>query len=241
MSLFGRKPKQAEVLSHWYTPVPNFHASTSEFYAAIEAQLKEQKVPGLDISRVDFSEGGLLSDKRQYLRMTRERLVFDICAAPFGTNYFYSCRFAELPARLNIVSLIVTVLLFLVALNLSIQYLGFWQTLIYWPICLLALAYTLRNAVSLGLSDLDGRLIRQPLLGPLYERFFRSETYYRQDSRLMYLTVVEGVVKKLVEEETAAKGVTLITQYEYAPILGELYRPTTKRPEQKAKPKDGPN
>jgi len=41
----------------------------------------------------------------------------------------------------------------------------------------------------------------------------------------MYLTVVEGVVQKLVETETAANGVKLLTQYEYAPILGELYKP----------------
>ena len=87
--MLGFKPKKADVLSHWYIPVPNFNASTVEFYTAVEKELNEQKVPGLEISRVDFSEGGLLSDKRTYLRMTRERLVFDICAAPFGTNYFY--------------------------------------------------------------------------------------------------------------------------------------------------------
>src|SRR5580765_2108915 len=96
------RSRRADVLSHWYTPVPHFTASTEEFYAAIENELKVQKVPGLELFRVEFSEGGLLSDKRTYLRMTRERFVFDICAAPFGCNYFYSCRFAEFPVKVSL-------------------------------------------------------------------------------------------------------------------------------------------
>ncbi len=228
--MFGLfEKKKADVLSHWYTPVPNFTASTKDFYAAVEKELTDQKVPGLEIFHVDFAEGGLLSAKREYLRMTRERLIFDICAAPFGTNYFYSCRFAELPARISFIALILLFFGFVAALYFSLKILGLWLSFIFWPFCLVALVYTLRNAVSLGLNDLDAWLLKQPLFGPLYERFFRTETYYRQDTRLMYLTVVEGVVKKLVEEETAAKGVKLLTQYEYAPILGELYKPKEKR------------
>jgi hypothetical protein len=223
--MFGFKSKKADVLSHWYTPVPSFSISTKEFYVAIEEELKEQKVPGLELSRVEFSEGGLLSDKREYLRMTRERLVFDICACPFGINYFFSCRFAELPAKVNILALAIVFITFMFALYFSLRIIGFWQSLLLWPIGLVILVYMLRNAVSLGLQDVDAWLMKQPLFGPLYERFFRAETYYREDTRLMYLTVVEGVVKKLVEEETAAKGVRLLTQYEYAPILRDLYKP----------------
>src|SRR5664280_1565788 len=108
--MFGLKTKKADVLRHWYVLVHSINASTTEFYTAVEKELQEQKVPGLEISRVDFSEGGLLSDKRVYLRMTRERLVFDICAAPFGTNYFYSCRFADLPVKVSLLA--IAILLF---------------------------------------------------------------------------------------------------------------------------------
>ena len=66
----------------------------------------------------------------------------------------------------------------------------------------------------------------------VYEAWIRKETYYRQDTRLMYLTVVEGVVKKLVEEETAAKGIKLLKEYEYGPILGDLYKLTEKNLEE---------
>src|SRR5437588_7559438 len=103
------RQKKADVIRHWYTLIPGFISSTQEFYTSVENELKTRQVPGLEISRVDFSEGGLLSDKRTYLRMIRERLVFDVCAAPFGTAYFFSCRFAEIPAVVQLWQLLVLV------------------------------------------------------------------------------------------------------------------------------------
>jgi hypothetical protein len=227
------RDKQAEAINHWYTPVANYTSSTAEFYTAVERELKAQKVPGLEIARVEFSEGGVLAAKREYLRLTRERIIFDICAAPFGVNYFYSCRFAELPVKMSFFALAFLFVFFIVLLSVTVKVFGFWLSVMFWPIALVALAYTLRNAVNLGLNDLDAWLIKQPLIGPVYERIFRKETYYRQDTRLMYLAVVDGVVKKLVEEETSEKGVKLLTEYEYAPILKDLYKPTQKRLDKK--------
>ena len=77
----------------------------------------------------------------------------------------------------------------------------------------------------MGLSDLDNLLMKVPAIGPIYERWFRKETYYRYDARLMYLHVVSRLVKELAEELTAAKGIKLVTQFERAPVLGELYKP----------------
>ncbi len=227
--MFPFKAKQADVLSHWYAPIPNFSYSTPEFYAAIEEELRAQKVPGLEMSRLEFAEGGVLSDKRIYLRMMRERLVIDVCAAPFGTNYFFSCRFAALPAKVSLIAIATVLFAMFGVAYFSVNVLGFWMSLILVPLLLIGLLFTLRNTVSLGLNDLDSWLLRQPLLGPLYERFFREETYYRHDTRLMYLSVVEGVVKMLVEQETAAKGIKLLTQYEHAPLLNDLYRKSEKR------------
>lgn len=230
--MFGFRSKQADVLDHWYTPVPNFVASAQDFYVAIEKVLKEQQVPGLEISRVEFSEGGALSQKRIYLRMVRERLVFDICAAPFGTNFFYSCRFAEIPAVVKLWEILVLgIALFfgtIISFYVFVRLFGILAAFIWTSTAigvLIAVIYILRNAVSMGLKDLDASLIQTPVIGPVYEAWFRRDSYYRQDTRLMYLTVVEGIVKKLVEEETAAKGLRLLTIYESGPILHELYKP----------------
>jgi len=225
LGFFAKKP--ADVIEHWYALVPGFNTATKEFYEAIENELKERQVPGLDISRVDFAEGGILSQKREYLRMTRERLVFDICAAPFGSGYFFSCRFAEIPAVIRLWQLLVVLVGSLMIVILAFKFLG----LIFGPIALVAgfvfLIYTLRNAVGLGLKDLDASLIKSPIVGPIYENWFRKETYYRHDTRLMYCDTVNTVVKAKVEEATGAKGIKLIRLNEYSPILGELYKPTS--------------
>lgn len=226
--MFGLFEKEkGEVIDHWYALVPGFNTSTKEFYESIERELKERKVPGLDMASVEFAEGGILSHKREYLRMTRERLVFDICAAPFGTAFFFSCRFAELPAVIRLWQLLVVLVGCLMTVALAFRYLG----IILAPIVLLAsfvfLIYTLRNAVAMGLKDLDATLVKSPVFGPIYENWFRRETYYRQDTRLMYRDTVNDVVKAKVEETTGAKGIKLIKYNESSPILGELYKPTT--------------
>jgi hypothetical protein len=226
------KNKKADVIDHWYSLVPGFNVSTKEFYEAVEKELKDRQVPGLEMFHVDFAEGGIISAKREYLRMTRERLVFDICAAPFGKSYFFSCRFAEIPAAIRLWQLLIVLIAALMIVALAFRYLG----LIIGAVVLLAgfvfLIYTLRNAVAMGLRDLDATLIKSPVIGPIYENWFRKETYYRQDTRLMYRDTVNDVVKAKVEEVTGAKGIKLIQFNDYSPILGELYKPTTVQPKQ---------
>ena len=223
--MFGFFKKPADVIDHWYTLVPGFNSSTKEFYEGIEKELKTREVPGLEMFRVDFAEGGALSQKREYLRMTRERLVFDICAAQFGTAYFFSCRFAQIPAAIKLWQLVVELIGGFMTVALAFKFLG----LILGAIVLMAgfvlLIYTLRNAVAMGLKDLDASLIKSPIVGPIYENWFRKETYYRHDTRLMYCDTVNAVVKAKVEETTGAKGIKLIRYMENCPMLSELYKP----------------
>jgi hypothetical protein len=231
--MFGLFEKsKADVIDHWYSLVPGFNSSAKEFYEAVEKELKERQVPGLEIFHVDFSEGGVLSNKREYLRMTRERLVFDICAAPFGTAYFFSCRFAEIPTVVKLWEFLL--LLF------GLCAVAFWGLIVFvkifgvvglmlFPFLLLAslvaAIYVMRNAVAMGLKDLDASLIKTPVIGSIYEAWFRKETYYRHDTRLMYCDTVNAVVKAKVEETTGAKGIKLIRYMENCPMLSELYKP----------------
>jgi hypothetical protein len=224
--------KQADVIDHWYALIPGFNSSTKEFYEAVEKELKERQVPGLEISRVDFAEGGIMSNNREYLRMTRERLVFDVCAAPFGTAYFFSCRFAEIPAVVKLGEFLVLIIVLcfsaLIGLIFFVKILGVLGLMLF-PFLLLAslvaAIYVMRNAVAMGLKDLDASLIKMPIVGPIYEAWFRKETYYRQDTRLMYCETVNAVVKAKVEETTGAKGIKLLRYMENCPMLSELYKP----------------
>jgi hypothetical protein len=226
------KAKEVPPLQHWVAFVDGFQYAPTEFYDAVEKELKAREVPGMEMSRIEFSQGGILSDKRLYLRMVRERLTFDVCAAPFGSSFFFSCRMGEIPSIVKLWE----ILLFIVI----VFAVCFWGLIIFgkvlgplglmmYPFVLLAATvaaiYVMRNAVSMGLKDLDATLIKTPVIGPIYEAWFRKPTYYRIDTRLMYLEVVGSVVKKLAEDAIAVKGVKLIKQYEQSPILGELYKP----------------
>jgi hypothetical protein len=70
--------KDATVISHWHHPVENFQTSTMEFYAAVEQALKPREIPDYSVSRIDWREGGVLTARREYLRIKRGKLAFDL-------------------------------------------------------------------------------------------------------------------------------------------------------------------
>jgi hypothetical protein len=223
--MLGFKSKKDDVLNHWIAFADNLQFSAQEFYQALEEELQTRKIPGLEMSKVEYAEGGLLSNQRIYFRLIRERLAFDTCAAPFGTGYFFSCRTVHSPVVLKLWHVVV-VLGFLVGLYLILAYyLGITFAAIAVAGFILAVAQVFRNTLALKLADLDATLIKTPVIGPIYEKWFRVDSYYRQDTRLVYLEIVPKLVQTLAEEMTAAKGVKLVRQYERAPILGELYKP----------------
>ena len=100
--IFGFENKKGEVLDYRLSSADGFSFSPQEFYAKVEQQLEARKIPSLVISRQEFAEGGLLSDQRVYLRLMRERLAIDTCAAPFGKIFFFSCRTVHIPALVRL-------------------------------------------------------------------------------------------------------------------------------------------
>lgn len=225
-----------QIHQHWYSAVDNFHHITADFYQRIESELVARKVPGLEISRVEFSEGGPLSGKREYLRLKRERLVFDICAAPFGTSYFFSFRLVELPLGIKPWELLIFLFGFVFVAEFFIKSFGIISGVFVLFMVLAASCYIMRNAVALGLRDLDTTLLKTPVIGPVYEVLFRKETYFRQDTRLMYLSTVNGITEALVEEVTLAKGIKLVKRFDRKPIHGELYQERTRPSEKTSEP-----
>jgi hypothetical protein len=86
------------------------------------------------------------------------------------------------------------------------------------------LAGVMRNVATSVMSDLDTLLLKIPVVATIYEDWFREDTYYRIDTRTVYLQAIPTFIKELAEEITAAKGAKLVEQYQRAPILGELYK-----------------
>lgn len=86
--LFGKK--ETVIISHWNTLLEGLQASPKEFFAAVEDAIEARRVPDTRRSRIDWKESGILSAKREYLRVRRKEFAFDICGAPFGNGFFVS-------------------------------------------------------------------------------------------------------------------------------------------------------
>jgi hypothetical protein len=91
-------PKPTDIISHNAFLIENFQFSSQEFYVKLEQALRDRQMPDLKMERVDWPEGGIFSARREYLRVTRTDLVFDLCGAPFGTGFFVSLWFGVQPS-----------------------------------------------------------------------------------------------------------------------------------------------
>ncbi len=87
--------KVAAVLSHWHHMLDGYQGTPLQFYQSLERVIQLREVPDTKVSRIVYSEGGIFSAKREYFRVQRKELIFDICAAPFGDGYFVSWWLGE--------------------------------------------------------------------------------------------------------------------------------------------------
>jgi hypothetical protein len=78
------------IISHWNHRTDGLQQSSDIFYGEVERTIKEQKIDAIKIERVNWSEGGMFSAKREYLQVRRGDHVFHVCAAPFGNGFFIS-------------------------------------------------------------------------------------------------------------------------------------------------------
>lgn len=83
-------------ISHWNHLARGLMLSSNDFYSLIERALAEEQLDKTTLQRVNVSEGGIFSGKREYLQIRRNEFVFHCCAAPFGTGFFVSWWLGEL-------------------------------------------------------------------------------------------------------------------------------------------------
>lgn len=87
-----------QINSHWSTMIEGLNVSPQQFFQEVEHAVRAKEVPDTVFSRIHWREGGLMSAKREYLRVKRKELVFDICGAPFGNGFFVSWWLGDLPS-----------------------------------------------------------------------------------------------------------------------------------------------
>ena len=212
------------VKGNWSTLIENFQASPKEFYASVEKAIERRQVPAISNCRVDWKEGGLLTAFREYLRISREKLVFDICGAPYGTGFFVSWWLAELRPSAIGPTLVVLGIAFLLYDRLAF-YFGFATASIYTLIGLILIVLLLGILVnrSPGANWVRYVLVI-PLIGKMIERFFMPPTYYRMDTEAMFKASIEQSVQEVLNQMLQAKGLRALTELELKPIMQDFFQ-----------------
>jgi hypothetical protein len=85
-----RLSQKTEAIGNWSHLFPDIQHDPNSFYDLIENLLREKQVPDFSSKKVTISEGGILSHNRLYLEVSRGDYIFHICAAPWGTGFFFS-------------------------------------------------------------------------------------------------------------------------------------------------------
>ena len=166
-----QRAEKIDVILHWHHLVENFSTSPQEFYSLLEKAIAQRQIPNLEISRVEWKEGGLLSANREYLRLSRERLIGYICAAPFGTGFFFSSRLGEISSRLNPWQWLGLFIVFAILFKAFVAMLGFFWGLVLLVGVIALLVWFVRNAADKGLMNFDAVMLKIPLIGPVYYYF----------------------------------------------------------------------
>jgi hypothetical protein len=90
---------------------------------------------------------------------------------------------------------------------------------------LFAIAAVFRNAGNTAFSNLDTLLLKIPVVSTIYEDWFRMETYYRVDTRKLYLSLLPELIRAAAEEVCGDKGLKLVQQSGASPIMTDLHLP----------------
>lgn len=162
-------PTRARIFSHWHHMIEGGSMTPLEFYDAVEAVIIRRNIPGLELSRIDWREGGWFSAHRCYLRVRRQQHLFDICGAPFGTCFFISWWLGEdSSATLNLLARVPITAPFIKSAVAPGTYYKIDTALMFQQACHLSVLSVLDELTdSQGLRSLND-LERQPILREFY-------------------------------------------------------------------------
>ncbi len=82
--------QKTEAIGNWSHLFPDMQHDPNSFYDLVDKILHEKQVPEFYSRKITISEGSLLSHNRLYLEVSRGDYIFHICAAPWGTGFFFS-------------------------------------------------------------------------------------------------------------------------------------------------------
>jgi len=239
----ARREREARQKGYRKRLIENFNYSPREFYILLGKALEQRRIPGLGAELVKLYESVPGSAKRLYLTIDRERFVFYVCAAPFGSGFFFSWRLVDerqpgewyhffvLMALLAVMSGLFSVLFLSPVIQLlsafgydpiSITQITPFVPATFFLLQFLFLWSLMRCAAMPGYDKLARIIERTPLVGRVFERFFRPDTYFRQDSQEMFKEAFDNAISETIEAVTKPQSVRQ-RDIAGAPIVSDLH------------------
>lgn len=217
--------RTTQEINNWRTLSFDSRLPPEEFYALLEAALRQRQIPELEISQKDFNESNVLSDRRVYMRLKRGQLVFDCCAAPFGVDYFFSYWLLLFPRAFTLFhGLGLAVALGLLP-ALLIQQWGLVKGLVALIFVFLALYKIGETGVLHAKREAEDFLHGLSVFGVIWELFFRLPTYFERDSATVFLTVIHECYLKVLDDLTQTHGIRKLTEKERRkPKMRDFYK-----------------
>lgn len=199
--------------------------SSQTIYEGIIESVAGLKIPGVVIGPQIIHEAGPFSPYRAYLRIRREFSEFLVCAAPVGSSFFVTVRKID---RFPHVKWWHYLIVFVAYSFLSVAatlYFGRLGGLVF-TVVLLALIWSLmRYGSHMNASWLGEKLPEIPVIGGLYLRWFRPDTFFRQDLHTAFLSLVDRAIRDVVTGIDPTQPLRPATEYHGGPILKDLNRP----------------
>ena len=88
--IFASAFSKSQNTGNWAHLFDDMQQDPEEFYKLVEEVLAERQVLEIKTGRKTFKEGSILSHTRLYLEVSYGDYVFHICAAPWGSSFFFS-------------------------------------------------------------------------------------------------------------------------------------------------------
>ncbi len=215
--------RSGKAISHWHALIDDFNTSALDFYQAIEEAVKGREVPETAFSRVEFKEGGFASAKREYLRIERGNVAFDICAAPYGRSYFFSWWVSRLgPEHPFLYLLGFIVVAFFGPLILAAPFrnsCGFFFAI---PLMFVLLVGGLAWLARQEVFGPEEHILQIPVIGWIYEKIFNPITYYSLDTAIMFQESVRRAVNDVIEGLLSAQGIRALSEEQWKPTIRDL-------------------
>lgn len=203
-----------QVEGHWHGYIDDFSTSSLDFYELVKGGIARREIPDLNISEVEWSQGGLGAGRRVYLRVSRESLNFDICAAPFGTGYFFSWWLARI-SRVFLDIVFIFLCLFVASLFYrstsgnpeGLEPSSGCAGLFLKPLLFVGLLLVLGFVVRYSDLGLEPTVLSMPITGFVYGFIFRPFSYFNEDTAIMFRESVHHAVMEAIDQVTTAQGV----------------------------------